>query len=114
MAAFWAQKDAEWQEEAGGLERALAALRAASPDQLLTANRILELANRAYSLYVRQNAADQGKLLAMVLSNCATDGVSLYPAYRKPFDLIFKRTKTEEWRPRGDSNPRYRRERAMS
>ena len=60
--------------------------------------------NRAYSLYVRQNAADQGKLLEMVLSNCTTDGVNLYPAYRKPFDLIFERAKTEEWRARRDSN----------
>ena len=102
---FWAQKNAEWQEEARGIELALEALQTANPDQLLTANRILELANRAYSLYVRQNAAQQGKLLAMVLSNCATDGVNLYPAYRKPFDLIFERAKTEEWRARRDSNP---------
>jgi hypothetical protein len=28
----------------------------------------------------------------MVLSNCA-----IYPAYRKPFDLIFDKAKTEEW-----------------
>jgi len=30
-------------------------------------------------------------------ANCALDGVSLYPTYRKPFDLIFKRAKTEDW-----------------
>jgi hypothetical protein len=33
----------------------------------------------------------------MVLSNCAIDAVSLYPTYRKPFDLIFQSTKTEGW-----------------
>lgn len=30
-------------------------------------------------------------------STCALDGVSLYPTYRKPFDMIAKRVKTEEW-----------------
>jgi hypothetical protein len=35
-----------------------------------------------------------------VLSNCSIDAVSIYPAYRKPFDLI-----NEEWRARRDSNP---------
>jgi hypothetical protein len=29
--------------------------------------------------------------------NYETDGVSLYPTYRKPFDLIFTRAKNEEW-----------------
>jgi len=35
----------------------------------------------------------------MVLSNCAIDAVSLYPTYRKPFDLIFQKAKTEGWLP---------------
>src|SRR5438132_1001979 len=37
---FWAEKNFEWQEEASGLEMALQALNMASPDRLLTANRI--------------------------------------------------------------------------
>jgi hypothetical protein len=31
-------------------------------------------------------------------------GVSLYPTYRKPFDVIFQRVKTGEWRALRDSN----------
>ena len=103
---FWAEKNAEWQEEANGIVLALGALQTANPDRLLTVNRILELANKAYSLYLRQNSREQGKLLRIVLSNCATDGVNLCPSYRKPFDLIFERAKTEEWRARRDSNSR--------
>jgi site-specific DNA recombinase len=103
---FWLAKHAEWQEEADGVALALSGLQTASPDRLLAAHRILELANRAYSLYLRQNASEQGKLLRMVLSNCATDGASLYPQYRKPFDLIFQRARTEEWRALRDSNSR--------
>ena len=30
------------------------------------------------------------------------DAASVYPTYRKPFDLIFQRAKNEEWRAQGD------------
>jgi site-specific DNA recombinase len=103
---FWAARNSEWQEEADGVELALQALRTASPDRLLTANRILELANKAYFLYVGQTPAERGRLLRTVLSNCATDGANLYPRYRKPFELIFERVKTKEWRALRDSNSR--------
>ena len=103
---FWAARNAEWQEEADGIGIALGVLQTANPDRLLIANRFLELANKAYSLYLTRNAGEQGQLLRMVLSNCATDGVSLYPEYRKPFDLIFARAKAEEWCARRDSNSR--------
>jgi len=77
-----------------------------SPDMLLTAKRTLELANKAYFLYVTQNPTEQGKLLKKVLLNCRVDGVSLYPTYRKPFDLIFNRAKNHEWSGREDLNLR--------
>ena len=51
-----------------------------------------------HSLYVRQSPFERAKLLKMVLSNCAIDAISLYPTYRKPFDMIFARTRNEEWR----------------
>jgi hypothetical protein len=73
---------------------------------MLDAVRILELANKAYSLYVKQPPAEKAKLLKAVLSNCTLDAVSIHPTYRKPFDLIFMRAKNEEWRARGDSNSR--------
>src|SRR5438128_2057917 len=41
-----------------------------------------------------------------MLLNCSTDGVSLWPTYRKPFDLIFQRAKNEEWSGRVDLNHR--------
>jgi hypothetical protein len=33
----------------------------------------------------------------MVLWNCAVDAVSVYPAYRKPFDMIFERANRAWW-----------------
>jgi site-specific DNA recombinase len=102
---FWQRKTADWQLEEQQIMMAMQGLQQASPDQLLTAKKTLELANKAYFLYVTQNPAEQARLLKMVLSNCKTDGVSLFPSYRKPFDLIFERAKTKEWRARRDSNP---------
>jgi site-specific DNA recombinase len=103
---FWTRKFAEWQAEETQIRESIQALGTARPERLLDAARILELANKAYFLYVKQNHTERAKLLKMVLSNCEIDAVSLYPAYRKPFDLIFQRNKTEEWRARPDSNRR--------
>ena len=82
------------------------ALEQASPDRILEGVRILELANKAYFLYLKQPPAEKAKLLRIVLSNCTLDAANLYPTYRKPFDLIFMRGKNEEWRARRGSNSR--------
>ena len=74
--------------------------------RMLDAAKILELANKAYFLYVKKDHTERAKLLKMVLSNCGIDALSLYPTYRKPFDLIFQKVKTEEWCARSDSNTR--------
>ncbi len=103
---FWQRKTTEWQMEEQQVLMAMQGLEQASADTLLTAKKALELANKAYFLYVRQTPAEQAKLLKMVLSNCRIDDATLYPTYRKPFDLIFERAKTKEWRRGGDSNPR--------
>jgi site-specific DNA recombinase len=103
---FWLRKAGEWQNEESEVRSAMCNLEQAQPQRFLDASRILELANRAYFLYLRQDHAERAKLLRMVLSNCGIDAVSLYPTYRKPFDLIFQRAKTKEWRARGDSNSR--------
>jgi site-specific DNA recombinase len=102
---FWNAKSASWIQEEQQILMALQGLEQASPDRILEGVRILELANQAYFLYLKQPPAERAKLLRTVLSNCSVDA-SLYPTYRKPFDVIFERVKNEEWRARRDSNPR--------
>jgi hypothetical protein len=75
-------------------------------DRALDAQRILELANKAYSLYVSQDSTEKAKLLRMLFLNCLVDAVSVTPTYRKPFDMIVKRAQFEEWSGREDSNLR--------
>lgn len=75
---------------------------------------LLELVNKAYSLYVRQNHQERTKLLRTVLSDCSLKDGTLYSVYKKPFDTFAKGLSSENWRPQWDSNPCYRLERAMS
>jgi site-specific DNA recombinase len=103
---FWVRKSSEWQVEEQKITGAIQSLKAARPERLLDAARILELANKAYFLYVKQPDAEKAKLLKMVLSNCAIDAVNIYPSYKKPFDLIFNAMKNGEWCARRDSNSR--------
>jgi hypothetical protein len=77
---------------------------AAEPGEDLGRRQDLELANKAYFLYLRQPPAEKAKLLRIVLSNCKIDAATVDPTYRKPFDLIFQRVKNEEWLPGLDSN----------
>ena len=103
---FWMMRSAEWQREEQQILLAMQGLEEASPDRILDGVRILELANKAYFLYIKQPPAEQAKLLKIVLSNCTVDATNTYPTYRKPFDLIFTRARNEEWRARRDSNSR--------
>jgi site-specific DNA recombinase len=104
---FWTRKQAEYREQERLLQASVARLTGPlKHENVLTIERIFELANKAHYLYLTRNAAERGELLKSVLLNCATDGTSLTPTYRKPFDLIFQRAKNEEWSGRADLNCR--------
>jgi site-specific DNA recombinase len=100
----WEAKSEAWNREEQQILMAIQGLEQQSPDRILDGVRILELANKAYFLYLRQPPEEQAKLLRIVVSNCKVDATTLYPAYRKPFDLIFQRAKNQEWLPGEDSN----------
>ncbi len=102
---FWERKMTDWRTEEQQVKMAIQGLSSAeSSDRALDAQRIFELANKAYSLYVSQDSTEKAKLLQMLFSNCSVGAVSVTPTYRKPFDMIFKRAKLEEWSGRLDSN----------
>ncbi len=102
---FWERKMSDWRLEEQQVKLAIQGLSNAEyGDRALDAQRIFELANKAYSLYVSQDSTEKAKLLRMLFSNCSVSDVSVTPTYRKPFDIIFKRAKLEEWSGRLDSN----------
>jgi site-specific DNA recombinase len=101
---FWARKSEEWRAEEQEIRTEMLSLESLKPERILDGIRILELAHKAHFLYLNQTPHEQAKLLKIVLSNCSIDSASLYPVYRKPFDLIFNTGKNEGWRAREDSN----------
>jgi site-specific DNA recombinase len=103
---FWERKMLEWTEDERQIQAALTRLDVPSSCRILDAKKILELANKAYSLYLAQDPTQQATLLRMVLLNCSIDGASVLPSYRKPFDLIFQRATKQEWSGRADLNCR--------
>ncbi|MGA2990145.1 MAG: hypothetical protein ABSD88_06690 [Candidatus Korobacteraceae bacterium] len=103
---FWERKMIEWQAEEQQIQMAIDGLKESNTDRLLTVQRCLELANKAYFLYLTRKPAEQAELLRKVLLNCSIDAVSVSPTYRKPFDLIFQRAKNEDWSGREDLNLR--------
>jgi hypothetical protein len=102
---FWNRKQADWLSEEARIKSQVSGIKESGfDDRLLDVAGILELAQKAHSLYLTREPAEQGELLRKVLLNCSIDGINLYPTYRKPFDLICKRAKNEEWSGRADSN----------
>ena len=104
---FWQRMQADLQTEELRIKSLISQQGEANcGERLLNIQRILELAQAAYSLYLTRKPAEQAELLRNVLLNCSIDAVSLYPTYRKPFDLIFNRVKNHEWSGREDLNLR--------
>jgi site-specific DNA recombinase len=102
---LWERNMTDWQSEEQRVKMAIQGLgQTQISDRALNAQRILELANSAYSLYVSQVPVEKAKLLKLMFSNFSMDTVSASPTYRKPFDMIFERARLEEWSGRLDSN----------
>ena len=101
---FWTRKSQEWEAELTAFDAVRTRLEQPRPLATATAQKILELAKQAESLYQSQNPAEQRRLLETVLSNCTFDAGTLYPTYAKPFDLLVKGNKTGDWLLRLDSN----------
>jgi hypothetical protein len=95
---LWKRKSAEWEADLLAVETELA--RAEQPKQpvMATAEKILELAQKAVFLYKSQDRAEQRRLLEIVLSNCTFDRGSLSPTYNSPFDLLVRGNKSGNWR----------------
>jgi hypothetical protein len=102
---FWQRKNSEWQVDELQVKMAIDGLAGAEiGDRAMDAQRVLELANKAHLLYLTQSSTEKAKLLRMLCSNFSVNGASAMPAYRYPFDLIFKRAKLKEWSGREDLN----------
>lgn len=80
---FWNRKMTEWRNKEQQVRMAIDGLASAeNGDKVLDAQRVFELANKAYLLYILQDSTEKAKLLRMLCSNFSVDDVSATPAYR--------------------------------
>ena len=79
-----------------------------------TAKTIIELANTAKSLWKDATEEERMQIIKRLLSNPVLDGPTVRYEIKKPLLVISEMAKNSVWRPHGDSNPGYRRERAVS
>ena len=88
--------------------------RAEDEKYLVTAERVLELAKNAKSLWEARSPSERRDFLERLVCNPRLEGRTVRYDVRKPFDVILKMAGSEGWRPQRDSNPRSSLERAES
>ena len=111
---MWDRKSQEWQNELLAIQAEIERYRKANVNYYADGLKILELAQMAYDLYLRQSVDEQRKPLDTLLLNCTFNRGTISPTYRKPFDILVQNHEKTNWRPQGDLNPCCRLERAVS
>ena len=96
---FYKEKTAEWRREQDTIKATLGKHQNADTTYLAQGVHILELANKAYGLYLEQSFSEQATLLRCLLSNCTIIDATPYPTYRSPFDILAKRADRLNWGP---------------
>ena len=66
------------------------------------------------SLFIGSEVEEKRQLIKLVLQNLRLKDEKLVWDAHKPFDLILNCSDRQLWRPQWESNPYFRRERAMS
>jgi len=86
--AFFQRKRNEWEDQRAAAQRELDRLTQADDSSLNLGLQVIELAKRAYDLYIEQAPQERAKLLEVLLSNCTMAEGTLTPIYREPFDIL--------------------------
>ncbi len=89
-------------------------LQDAEDNYYITAKYVLDLTSRAYELFMSSEVEEKRQLIKLVLQNLSLKDDKLVWEAHKPFDLILECSERQLWRPHRESNPDFRRERAMS
>jgi len=87
---FFDRKAEEWRDEQGKCLALIREHQDANQTYLDESIRLLELAQKAGSLFRKQSPAEKRRLLGFVLSNCTWKEGKLVAEYRQPFDLLAK------------------------
>lgn len=81
-------------------------LQEADNNYVITSKYLLDLASRAYELFISSEVEEKRQLIKLVLSNLRIEGDKLLWELHPPFDLIVKSSEDLRWLGRKDSNLR--------
>ena len=85
---FFDKKSAEWRSEQESIRQRVEAHESADQNYLDDGVKLIELSQKAVSLYEKQEMLEKRRLLNFVVSNSIWKEGRLEPVYRKPFDLL--------------------------
>jgi site-specific DNA recombinase len=87
-AAFFDRKASEWRSEQDLLLRSIEEHQTANQTYLGEGVRLLELTQRAHTLFQKQEPREKRRLLNFLLSNSSWKGGELTATFRQPFDML--------------------------
>lgn len=93
-----------FREKISGIDTRLAILQEAEDNYYITAKYVLEVASRAYDLFIGSEIEEKRQLLKLALLNLRMDGKMLRYEVIKPFDTIVQCNDSLVWLPGSDSN----------
>jgi site-specific DNA recombinase len=88
----------QFNEQLTMIEARLTGLQEADQDYYITAKYVLDLANRAYDLFVSSEVEEKRQLIKLILSNLRVEGEKVLWELHSPFDLISKSSDRQSWR----------------
>lgn len=91
-------------EKIADIDAQIAQLEQAEDSYYINANYLLELANRAYDLFMSSEVEEKRQLIKLTLRNLRLEGRKVRYDFVKPFDQIFLYADRQRWLPDEDSN----------
>jgi site-specific DNA recombinase len=108
------KKSEEYRLKQQELRGKISRLSIADEDYYLTSEYILQLANKAYDLFLSSEAEEKRQLLKLTLQNLKLRGINIDFELVKPFDQVFACTNRQRWLGEEDSNLRTRSQSPLS
>jgi len=90
------------EERMDDIDMRLEKLRGAEKNYYITAKYLLDLADRAYELFISSEVEEKRQLINLVLSNLRIEGEKVVYDVNKPFDAIVNYQDGKLWRPISD------------
>ena len=103
---FYKRKVAEYKAGRDSLKNKLDATDKADDSFYTTVDSLIRLAQKAPALLESSEMEYRRRLINLVLQNLTIKDKQLRWEYRKPFDILARTAKTQNWLGRRDSNPR--------